>query len=146
MQITSPNQKQILDQYVASIKEELQASLNIISTINPHTEQTLEERFQHQVLRPLLKFQHEKLVGFFLYYSNLKKWTMPARSSQELRTWIKMRLAKDIQLRYAMLGMIIGLFTNDVMVIYEEATSDLSKRIMHMLVERIYDALREKTS
>jgi hypothetical protein len=45
-----------------------------------------------------------------------------------------------------MIGMIIGLFTNDVLVIYQEATADLSKRIIHLLVERIYDALREQTS
>lgn len=146
MNTLSTTQKEILDGYTEDLKNAIQVSLNTIATVDPSTDQSLEERFQHQVLRPILKFQHEKLVGFFLYYSNLKKWTMPARSSQELRPWIKMRLAKDIQLRYAMIGMIIGLFTADVIVIYQEATPDLSKRIIHMLVERIYDALRESTS
>jgi len=142
----SKNHKKALDNYILSMTQSIHNTLAPISTVNASTSQTLEERFQHQVLRPILKFQHEKLVGFFLYYSNLKKWTMPARSSQELRPWIKMRLAKDIHLRYAMIGMITGLFTNDVLMIYQEATSDLSKRIIHMLVERIYDALREQTS
>lgn len=146
MNRSSTTQKEILDEYTKDFKNTIQLSLGTISSVDPSTEQSLEERFQHQVLRPILKFQHEKLVGYFLYYSNLKKWTMPARSSQELRPWIKMRLAKDIQLRYAMIGMIIGLFTNDVLVIYQEATANLSKRIIHLLVERIYDALREQTS
>lgn len=139
----SKNHKEALDNYILSMTQSIHNTLAPISAVNASTSQTLEERFQHQVLRPILKFQHEKLVGFFLYCSNLKKWTMPARSSQELRPWIKMRMAKDIQLRYAMIGMIIGLFTPEVLLIYQEATADLSKRIIHMLVERLYDALRE---
>ena len=117
----SKNHKEALDNYILSMTQSIHNTLAPISTVNASTSQTLEERFQHQVLRPILKFQHEKLVGFFLYCSNLKKWTMPARSSQELRPWIKMRMAKDIQLRYAMIGMIIGLFTPEVLLIYQEA-------------------------
>ena len=96
-----------------------------------------EEAFQNQVLRPILKLQNDLFVLSFKNYVSKNKIDFKTKSVEKKLISIENDVQKDIKYRNALKGMIIGLFTIDEYSTYIKNSSNLNKRMMGMLIERL---------
>jgi hypothetical protein len=95
------------------------------------------EKFQSEVLRPILKFQHPLLLGLFMNYLQEKTINFRNLSSEQQQLFIKNTFQKDNTLKNRCLGCIIGLFTSEDLDFYFAHASEINKRIMALLITRI---------
>lgn len=96
-----------------------------------------EEAFQNQVLRPILKLQNDLFVLSFKNYVSKNKIDFKTNTIEKKLMIIENAIQKDIKFRNALKGMIIGLFTIDEYSTYIKNSSNLNKRMMGMLIERL---------
>jgi hypothetical protein len=95
------------------------------------------EKFQNQVLRPILKYQQELWileVKQNLFFIHIKSKRL---KSFEYREAIKNVIAKTSDLKNRYIGIVIGLFTADEYAFYLENKTEINKRIVQMITERI---------
>ncbi len=95
------------------------------------------EKFQNQVLRPILKYQHELWileVKQSLFFIQIKTKRL---KGFEYREAIKSVIAKTSDLKNRYIGIVTGLFTADEYSFYLENKSEINKRIVQMVTERI---------
>ena len=100
-------------------------------------ESTTEESFQNKVLRPILKLQNDLFVALFINYVDKNTPGFYSKTIDVKLTLIENAIQKDIQFRNVMKGIIIGLFTAGEYVIYAKNSSNINKRMMSMLAERL---------
>ena len=98
----------------------------------------LIEEFQNTVLRPILKFQQELLLSYFKNHLSYKNLPI---NEQERSAYLHNCFSKDVKLRYFYIGLIVALFTTDEILFYNENSSEINKRILQMLIQRIISAL-----
>jgi hypothetical protein len=98
---------------------------------------TLEERFQTQTLRPVLKLQNEILLGLFKNHITESKNTFYDLSLEKKGIFIENSLQKNIVLKNKLLGLTLGMFTMEELKVYSTQTSLYNKRIIGLIVERI---------
>jgi predicted rRNA methylase YqxC with S4 and FtsJ domains len=94
------------------------------------------ERFQNEVLRPILKFQHSLLeieIDNNLLIHKLLKQALP---EERKRLLIKGIISKP-ELKNQLLGQITGLLTNSEFQFYYSKKKEIDKRIFAMLLDRI---------
>lgn len=101
------------------------------------TQSTTEESFQNEVLRPILKLQNDIFLSAFFNYITKNKLDFHNQTHEKKLTIIDNAIQKDIKFRNALKGMIIGLFTADEYTVYIKNASNINKRMMSMLVERL---------
>jgi hypothetical protein len=98
---------------------------------------TLEERFQTQTLRPVLKLQNELLLGLFKNHINESKNIFYSLNLENKGLFIENSLQKNIVLKNKLLGVTLGMFTIEELKVYSTQTSLYNKRIISLIVERI---------
>ncbi|TDD74911.1 glyoxalase [Flavobacterium caseinilyticum] len=106
------------------------------------TQSTTEESFQNEVLRPILKLQNDLFVASFTNYISKNKADFYSHSLDKKQSIIENAIQKDIKFRNVLKGMVIGLFTSDEYAIYTKNSSNINKRMMSMLVERLKSQLQ----
>lgn len=108
------------------------------NTIGTNSSQsTSEELFQNEVLRPILKLQNDLFIASFLNNMSKNKIDFNAYSIEKKMDLIESSIQKDMKFRNTLKGMIIGLFTIEEFSIYIKNSSNLNKRMMSMLIERL---------
>ena len=112
------------------------------------TQSSSEETFQNQVLRPVLKLQNDLFVASFENYITKNKKDFYSLSTEKKLLLIENSIQKDIKFRNALKGIVIGLFTLDEYQTYIQNSSNLNKRMMNMLIERLKSQIQlfEKTT
>lgn len=98
---------------------------------------TVEERFQTQTLRPVLKLQNELLLGLFKNHIIESKNTFYALNPEKKDLFIENSLQKNLVLKNKLLGLTIGMFTIEELEVYSTQTNLYNKRIISLIVERI---------
>jgi hypothetical protein len=96
-----------------------------------------EESFQNITLRPILKLQNDLFIEVFSNYIIKQKGVFYALSSEKKLAYIENVIQRDIKFRNVLKGIIIGLFTIEEYKTYLENASNLNKRMMTMLIERL---------
>lgn len=108
------------------------------TTIGIVNEQSsLEEIFQNKTLRPILKFQNDLFIEVFINYAEKQKNVFFTLSPEKKMAYIENTIQRDIKFRNALKGMVIGIFTVDEYMKYVQNSSNLNKRMMNMLIERL---------
>ncbi len=132
------------DQFISDLRGEM------IGTINPGS--TPDEIFQNKTLRPILKLQNDLFIAVFRNYISKSKSRFYEFSAEKKLQFIENSLQRDIKFRNALKGMIIALFTVDEYATYIQNSSDLNKRMMSLLIERLksqvmlFEIMTEKVS
>ncbi len=108
------------------------ASIGIISENS-----SAEEKFQNQTLRPILKFQNDLFLEVFRNYATKQKGVFFTLNPDKKMQYIENVIQKDIKFRNSLKGIIIGLFTISEYKEYIQNSSNLNKRMMNLLVERL---------
>jgi len=96
-----------------------------------------EEIFQNQTLRPILKLQNDLFVAVFENQISKHKNDFYKLSVEKKMHYIENVIQKDIKFRNALKGMVISLFTLKEYAEYITNSSNLNKRMMNMLIERL---------
>lgn len=96
-----------------------------------------EEVFQNQVLRPILKLQNDLFLAVFENYIHKNKKDFYALTIEKKMVLVENAIQKDAKFRNSLKGMVIGLFTVEEYQTYIQNSSNLNKRMMNMLIERI---------
>lgn len=102
----------------------------------------IEERFQNETLRPILKLQNPLLISVFGNYIEKRKGVFYDLSVPKKLAYIEMALIKDQKFRNSVKGMILGQFTVKEYQTYASNSSALNKRMMNMTIERIKDQVQ----
>lgn len=100
-------------------------------------ESSAEESFQNKTLRPILKLQNDLFIEVFRNYVIKQKNIFFTLSPEKKMGYIENVIQRDIKFRNSLKGIIIGLFTIDEYQEYIKNSSNLNKRMMHMLIERL---------
>ena len=96
-----------------------------------------EEKFQNEVLRPILKFQNNLLIKLFLSKCENYKINFTQLNTEDKHKYIDKTLKKDSRLRTLFIGTIVALFTLEEYEKYAENEQTYNKRILQMLIERL---------
>lgn len=102
-----------------------------------NVESLSEEYFQNNTLRPILKLQNDLLIEVFKNYAVKQKNTFFELSPDKKEKYIENVIQKDIKFRNSLKGMIIALFSVEEYLVYIKNSSNLNKRMMTMLIERL---------
>lgn len=103
---------------------------------------SVEESFQNEVLRPILKLQNDLFIASFSNYITKNKPDFFLHGIDKKILIIENAMQKDIEFRNTLKGIVIGLFTLKEYQIYVQNSSTLNKRMMQMLVERIKNQIQ----
>ena len=99
------------------------------------------EQFQNQVLRPILKFQHERIVAIFRHHILKRKVNLDGMAPDDQKSYVEKAFQKDIALRNQLVGVILGLLTEEEWGTFIESERELSRRMHSLLIQRIQSTL-----
>ena len=103
---------------------------------------TLEEKFQNQTLRPILKFQNDLFIEVFKNYATKQKGVFFSLSPEKKMQYIENSIQRDIKFRNSLKGIVIGMFTISEYKEYILNSSNLNKRMMNLLIERLKNQIQ----
>lgn len=101
-----------------------------------------DERFQNLVLRPIIKFQNDLLMAVFRNYIVKRKNVFYSLTLEKRIEYIENAMQKDMKFRNAIKGMVLGHFTVEEYVLYNKNASNLNKRILGMIKERLVSQIQ----
>lgn len=103
---------------------------------------SLEEIFQNRTLRPILKLQNDLFIQVFINYAIKQKSVFFSLTPEKKMAYIENVIQRDIKFRNSLKGMVIAFFTLDEYAEYIQNSSNLNKRMMNMLIERLKSQLQ----
>lgn len=125
-----------------SRKTKLLEARPIISSAIVTSHTSIDERFQNQTLRPIIKLQNDLLIAVFRNYVQKYKNVFYELSIDNKMFYIENAIHKDMKFRNALKGMIIGQFTIEEYLIYIQNASPLNKRMVNLVIERLKDQIQ----
>lgn len=99
------------------------------------------EQFQNQVLRPILKFQHERIIAVFRHHVVKRKVNLEKMAPDDQKNYVEKAFQKDIALRNQLVGVVLGLLTEEEWGTFIESERELSRRMHNLLIQRIQSTL-----
>lgn len=106
-------------------------------------ETSKEEHFQNETLRPILKLQHPLFIQLFKGYIKQKKDQYYVIARDKQANYLTEVLCNDPKIRAELLGVVIGHFTLEEVLVYQADTRTFNRRILNMLKERILSSQSE---
>lgn len=113
-----------------------------ISSTTINNNMSDDERFQNQVLRPVIKLQNDLLIAVFKNYIVKHKSVFYDLTIDKRIDYIENAIHKDMKFRNSMKGMVIGLFTVEEYTLYIQNSSALNKRMMNLVKERLLSQIQ----
>ena len=102
-----------------------------------HENMSLDEKFQNETIRPIVKLQNDLLIEVFRNYITKRKNTFHDLSVEKRLLFIENAVQKDMKFRNSLKGMIIGQFTVEEYITYIRNSSALNKRMMNIVKDRL---------
>ncbi|MDA9263348.1 hypothetical protein N9C25_06965 [Saprospiraceae bacterium] len=118
-------------------KETIAALRPDIPSIKRLESMTDIEKFQNDVIRPILKYQHDVIVGYAISKAVDRNSKFPNLIAIEKERYLDKVTLKDSKIKQALNGMVIGLMTIEEMNKYLAIESEYKRRINTMIRERI---------
>ncbi len=101
------------------------------------------ERFQNATLRPIIKFQHGLIIQIAKSKLQKKQQEFQNLSEQKQKDYLENLLMRDNNFRQTMAGIIVGFFTSEEYGDYAEMKSEINRRIIQIIKQRLWDSLGE---
>tara|TARA_B110000211_G_C14067737_1_gene548459 strand:- start:695 stop:1078 length:384 start_codon:yes stop_codon:yes gene_type:complete len=112
-----------------------------IKTINQKIVQSDVEKFQNEVLRPVIKFQHDLIIIIFETHLRRKHVELAAFSLEKKVTLVEEVFMNDRLLINELKGVIVACFTCDEYLEYNLSLSEINKRISQIIKVRVLNTL-----
>jgi hypothetical protein len=119
---------------MSDLKKQLRPS---IPSIVQKSDISLEEKFQNEVLRPIIKLQNDLVLICFEHYLKSKKVELKKFTDDQITAIIHKLFRSDTQLKSNLRSLIIGLFTLEEYREYLTISAQLNRRINSMIQERV---------
>ena len=97
------------------------------------------ERFQHEVLRPILKLQNDVILQLVDQFVQKYHTDYERRSDTDRRAILRNLLKQDSKLKRLLFGMIAGLFTRGEFAFFLAHEGELRRRMVPLLIQRVDD-------
>jgi len=101
------------------------------------------EKFQNEVIRPILKFQNDIILAYISARVNEKKSKFHHLIDLEKERYLDRVILKDNKVKQHLLGIVIGLFSVEELKVFIEDEAEYKRRINTMLRQRIVSQLSE---
>ncbi|WP_297804354.1 glyoxalase [uncultured Polaribacter sp.] len=101
------------------------------------------EKFQNEVIRPIIKMQHNLLISFFKNYLQKRKIDYSVFPEKKKRGKISSVFKTDNNYKNITLGFVLGQFSMDEYKFYADYSSEINKRILQIIQQRIKDSISE---
>ena len=118
-------------------KESIAALRPDIPSIQRMDSMTDVEKFQNDVIRPILKYQHDVIVGYAISKAIDRNSKFANLIAVEKERYLDKVTLKDSKIKQELNGMVLGLMTVEEMHIYLALESEYKRRINTMIRERI---------
>tara|TARA_B100001094_G_scaffold6515_1_gene5799 strand:- start:3918 stop:4286 length:369 start_codon:yes stop_codon:yes gene_type:complete len=106
---------------------------------------TLEiEKFQNDTIRPIIKMQHNFLIISFKNYIKKSKTDFYNIKTEKQKEKINSILTKDIIFKNMILGGILGQLNDTELIFYLKDSSELKKRILQIIKQRLQDSFTKE--
>jgi hypothetical protein len=99
--------------------------------------------FLHQVLRPVLKFQHEVLLATVVDFAHDYHLPLGTASPPEAARQLTELLARNTRLRATLVGLVAGLLTGPELAFYRQHRAELNRRLLDLATERVRSSASE---
>ncbi len=96
-----------------------------------------EEKFQNEVLRPIIKLQHDLILSYFKHYLKKNKVKMNELNNTQKMDLTHKLFKSNTPIKTELRGLILGLLTLEEFKEYLSLSSQLNKRISNMIKQRI---------
>lgn len=93
------------------------------------------ESFHHKTLRPILKFQNDAILKLFSDFIVSSKIHFSLLSKNQKYEFIRTSVKNDLNLKITLIGITVGLLTEDELDFYLENKKEINKRIAEMMVK-----------
>ena len=120
------------------IKKERPVLSNLVNTGTSEM-----EKFQNEVLRPVIKMQHQLVITSFKNYLQKRKIDFSVLPDKKKRSKISSVYKTDNNYKNFILGVIIGQFSIDEFAFYIDKSSEVNRRILQITSQRIKDSISE---
>lgn len=120
-------------------REELRQLRPVINTFDTDVTTPIEH-FQNEVLRPIIKYQHDWLMS---WVRGLPQWkTLCSFNGKKEDFFIRINdyFSKQQDKKGIIIGAITGLMTVEELTIYQATEKEVNKRIIQMVVQRLTDS------
>ena len=101
------------------------------------------EEFQNNILRPIIKMQHMLLIAFLKNHLQKRKVDFFVLPDKKKRSKISSFFKTDNNFKNMMLGFIVGHFSIDEFKFYADNSSEINRRILQIISQRIKDSISE---
>lgn len=108
-----------------------------IPTIKKMANSSFEENFQNDILRPIIKLQHDLILSNFEHNLARNKINFDELNITQKTKLIEKLFKVDIRFKSDIRGLIIGLLTLEEYKDYLNHSPQLNKRINNMIQQRI---------
>tara|TARA_B100000787_G_C16126343_1_gene265174 strand:- start:122 stop:496 length:375 start_codon:yes stop_codon:yes gene_type:complete len=98
------------------------------------------EKFQNEVIRPVIKMQHNLLIVLFKNYISDNKIDFVNLKKEKQNEKINSILTKDTNFKNILLGSVIGHFSISELTFYYKNTPELKRRIIQIIKQRLQDS------
>lgn len=96
-----------------------------------------EEIFQNEILRPILKLQHDLVITLAQEFLKSRNITWEKVKEKDPFQWLNINIKRDIPFKNQLIGMVIGQFNKNELDEYLTFQKEMNKRIINMMTERI---------
>ena len=116
----------------------------VITKINSELVKSDQEKFQNEILRPIIKFQHELIIKIFNSYLQTKNINLTSMSQDNRIAKITSIFQNDRSLIIELKCIVIAYFTTSEYEIYTLMKSEINKRLIQIIRERILSVIAIK--
>ena len=109
----------------------------VITTINSELVKSDQEKFQNEIIRPIIKFQHELIFKIFNSYLQIKNIDLASMSPENRIAKITSIFQNDRSLIIELKCIVVAYFTTSEYERYTSMKSEVNKRIIQIIRERI---------
>ena len=100
--------------------------------------------FQHQVLRPALKLQHDVLLAIVADFAADYRLPLAGAAPTEVQRLLGELLTRNVRLRATLTGVVVGLFTTEELAFYRQHRPELNRRLLDLAEQRVLSSWREE--
>ena len=119
---------------MSDLKKQLRPA---IPSIKKKENISTKEKFQNEVLRPIIKLQNNLISSYFEHYLERKKIDFQKFTDDQTTAFVHKLFKSDTQLKTDLRSLIIGLFTLEEYQEYLTISAQLNRRINSMIQERV---------
>ena len=127
---------------MSDLKKQLRPA---IPSIQIKSNSSTEEKFQNDIIRPIIKLQHDLIVCNFTHFLARKKVDIVAFNENQKSDYLQKLFKTNTELKTELRSLIIGLFTLEEYKEYLKLKPQLNKRINTIIQNRIGSIYLDQT-